>query len=225
MKQIRETNVNNSDIQIRNGREQRLTKVNPSLYGTFHYLNPKISLKPKAIIFSEEWIFDFNGSRAASCAGYSMKNIAVTASRLLTNVKVLDYIEWLQANLAQTTGISPEKVLKERAKIAFSSIGNLYDGWMTLRDFHDLSEDDLAAIKSIKSAYKRVDEEFIEIVEITMHDKEVHLRGIERTLGYDKPIQIEVTTKDDRVKALTDEALDAQILRLAKEKHIKNQSE
>ena len=49
-------------------------------------------LNRQQMIFAEEWIKTGNGTQAAITAGYSEKTAAQTASRLLRNQKVLEYI-------------------------------------------------------------------------------------------------------------------------------------
>lgn len=44
-------------------------------------------------LFCDEYLADLNGTQAAIRAGYSAKTAAATASRLLRNVKVREYIE------------------------------------------------------------------------------------------------------------------------------------
>jgi phage terminase small subunit len=56
--------------------------------------------------FCEEYVKDWNGTRAAKAAGYSEKTAMEQASRLLSNVKVKDYIEEIQSDLKKLTGDS-----------------------------------------------------------------------------------------------------------------------
>lgn len=49
-------------------------------------------LSPKQIRFATEFIADFNGTQAAIRAGYSRKAAWVTASRLLRNAKIIEFV-------------------------------------------------------------------------------------------------------------------------------------
>lgn len=51
-----------------------------------------MALTPKQKRFCEEYLIDLNATQAAIRAGYSPKTAEQTASRLLRNVKVQEYI-------------------------------------------------------------------------------------------------------------------------------------
>lgn len=71
--------------------------------------------------FCEEYLIDLNATQAAIRAGYSPKTAEQTASRLLRNVKVQEYIAKRQKELSRSTEITQERVIKELALIAFSN--------------------------------------------------------------------------------------------------------
>lgn len=52
-----------------------------------------MKLRPNHKIFADEWLIDRNGKRAAIAAGFSAKTAEQQASRLLTSVKVKQYID------------------------------------------------------------------------------------------------------------------------------------
>lgn len=70
--------------------------------------------------FADEYLIDLNATQAAIRAGYSVKTATEQAARLLTNVKVQEYIQKRQNKLQANTGITQEKVLAELAAIGFS---------------------------------------------------------------------------------------------------------
>ena len=80
-----------------------------------------MALTPKQKRFCEEYLIDLNATQAAIRAGYSPKTAEQTASRLLRNVKVQDYIAKRQKELSRSTEITQERVIKELALIAFSN--------------------------------------------------------------------------------------------------------
>lgn len=160
--------------------------------------------------FCYEYCIDFNGTQAAIRAGYSEKTARQIASRLLTNVNVQNRISELQSNLAKTAGISALRVLKEHEKIAFSNAGQLRDGWITLKGFNSLSEEDKACIqevstKTVKRTLKQfntstgefeddpIEEEW---VKIKLYDKQKSLDAINKMLGYEAPVKTAQTDKD-----------------------------
>ena len=74
-------------------------------------------LTPKQKIFCEEYIFDWNASRAARVAGYSEKSAKEIGCNLLTKVNILAYIEEIQKDLQRLAGISRLSVLQDLQKI------------------------------------------------------------------------------------------------------------
>lgn len=79
-----------------------------------------VKLTEKQRRFCEEYLIDLNATQAAIRAGYSKKTAAQTAARLLTNVKVQEYIQERQKELAKRTEITQDSVLHELALIAFA---------------------------------------------------------------------------------------------------------
>lgn len=80
-----------------------------------------MALTDKQKRFCEEYFIDLNATQAAIRAGYSPKTAEQTASRLLRNVKVQEYIAKRQKELSRSTEITQERVIKELALIAFSN--------------------------------------------------------------------------------------------------------
>lgn len=80
-----------------------------------------MALTPKQKRFCDEYLIDLNATQAAIRAGYSPKTAEQTASRLLRNVKVQEYIAKRQKELSRSTEITQERVIKELALIAFSN--------------------------------------------------------------------------------------------------------
>ncbi|NTU49451.1 MAG: terminase small subunit [Desulfobulbaceae bacterium] len=73
--------------------------------------NVKSELTPKQEQFCREYLIDLNGTKAAIRAGYTAKTADATASRLLRNVKVKEYVSVLQQKREQKTGVTAEYVL------------------------------------------------------------------------------------------------------------------
>ncbi|MBD9303573.1 MAG: terminase small subunit [Lachnospira sp.] len=80
-----------------------------------------MALTDKQKRFCEEYLIELNATQAAIRAGYSPKTAEQTASRLLRNVKVQEYIAKRQKELSRSTEITQERVIKELALIAFSN--------------------------------------------------------------------------------------------------------
>lgn len=149
--------------------------------------------------FCQEYVVDLNGTKAAIRAGYSEKSAQVTASRLLNEPIVLHKITELQAELAQRTGITVERVLQEYEKLAFANMQDYIqvqqDGSAFL-DLSKLTRDQAAAIATLnidEETETLDDEEAEEIgvgklqrvrkIRIKLADKKGALDSIAKHLG------------------------------------------
>lgn len=122
------------------------------------------------------------------------------ASRQLANSKVTARIEYLKAHLAEAAGISALRIIREHQKIAFSDATRIRNGWMSLKDFEELTSDEKACIRSIQTKQvKRVTltgEEIIEeFVKIECYDKQKSLDSIMNMLGYAAPKEMKLSGK------------------------------
>lgn len=70
--------------------------------------------------FCDEYLIDLNATQAAIRAGYSDKTATEQGARLLTNVKVQEYIQERKADRVERTEITQDMVLRELAAIAFA---------------------------------------------------------------------------------------------------------
>lgn len=153
--------------------------------------------------FCEEYIFDFNATRAAKAAGYSEDTARSIGSENLSKPDIQAYIKQLEADLSKTSGISRLMVLREHEKLAFSSIAHLRDTWITLKEFETLTPEQKACIAEIQTQtrtemkYKAESEEMepvqVDFVKIKLYDKQKALDSISKMLGFDAPEKIEVS--------------------------------
>jgi phage terminase small subunit len=72
----------------------------------------------KQMVFADEYLVDLNGKQAAIRCGYSEKTAEVQASRLLSNVKVKEYIAFRMKEREERTEITQDMVLKRWWMIA-----------------------------------------------------------------------------------------------------------
>ena len=84
-----------------------------------------MALTPKQKIFADEYLIDLNATRAYKVAYPRVRNeetAAAAGARLLSNVKVEDYIQKRMDERAQRTEITQDRVLQELAKNGFANI-------------------------------------------------------------------------------------------------------
>jgi phage terminase small subunit len=173
-------------------------------------------LTPKEERFCYEYVLLLNATKAAISTGYSENSARQIAARLLSKVNIQNRIKHLQDNLAETAEISALRVLKEHEKIAFSNAGQLRDGWITLKEFEMLTEEQKVCIQEISSRQvKKVNEEgeiiIEEWVKIKLYDKQKSLDSIKAMLGFDAPEKHELTGKGGKdliIEPITIEIID-----------------
>ena len=80
-------------------------------------MNSKIDIEPAKLNaqqdrFCQEYVQDYNGTKAATRAGYSERSAAVTATRLLKNANILARIRKLQAETVKRLAISEDRIIE-----------------------------------------------------------------------------------------------------------------
>lgn len=83
-----------------------------------------MKLTPKQQIFADEYIVDFNATRAYKVAYPNIKKdetAAAAGNRLLRNVKVQKYIDERIQDRKKRIEVTQDKVIEELAKIAFTN--------------------------------------------------------------------------------------------------------
>jgi len=161
-------------------------------------------------VFCLEWIFDFNGTRAYSKA-YPEANedtCRANASRLLANANIRAYAQKLQDNLAETSGISRMRVIKEHEKLAFSSIAHLHNTWIERKEFEELTDDQKSCIAEITTQTRQetinkgtLAEAVIDVdfVKIKLYDKQKSLDAINKMLGFDAATKVDLSTLGEKL--------------------------
>lgn len=166
----------------------------------------------KQILFCNEYIKDFNATRAykevyPSCKKDSTAN--VNGSKLLRNTKVQEYIAELKEDLKAQGKITQEMIIQELAKIGFSDIRKLYTEYGRLKNIQDIDDSTAAAISSVESFEEYEgrgdDREYIgDTKKIKMYSKEKALELLGKQIGMfkdkveinqDKPFEVNISVK------------------------------
>jgi phage terminase small subunit len=114
--------------------------------------------------FADEYLVDYNGKQAAIRAGYSPKTAEVTASRLLSIVKVQEYLQSKHNKIANKLEISQERTMQEIGRIAFSDLRKYYDESGRLKNVEDLDDDAAAALSSLETVEEKAEGQVIATV-------------------------------------------------------------
>ena len=113
--------------------------------------------------FIDEYMIDFNATRAAIAAGYATKTATDQASKLLSVPEVRDEVNRRKAEAREGLRISAERVLWEMAALGFSNIFDyveVADGELRLKEMPVEMQCAVSGIKVTKNG-----------VEIKLHDK------------------------------------------------------
>lgn len=115
-------------------------------------------LNQRQRLFVERYATHLNGTRAYKEAGYKAENDQVAAScsaTLLRNQKVAAALKARQAQAIQASDLTPERIMRELARIGLHDPRKLYDENGDLRPVNTLGDDEAAAISSIESSTSR----------------------------------------------------------------------
>jgi phage terminase small subunit len=170
---------------------------------------PKLTAKEER--FCYEYLANgFNGTKAAISAGYSEKSADVIAVENLGKPKIKERVQAMKDNLAETAGISALMIAKEHAKIAFSSIAELHNTWITLKHFEELTPDQKSCIQEISTKVMKQNTGTkrdpvimdVEYVRVKLYDKQKALENLTKMLGFDPVTRIDHTTKGESLKII-----------------------
>ena len=154
-------------------------------------------LKPEWRVFSEQYVIDWNGTRAYMVAypNSSYESAMSSACDLLRNPKIIAYTEEIQKDLAKLAGVSALRNLLELKKIAYANMTDLKDGWLTVKDFESLDQDVKAALSEVSYVIKGTGKNREEIVKFKMHNKLDAIDKINKMTGYEAPTETTLNVK------------------------------
>lgn len=142
------------------------------------------NLSDQQVCFCDEYLVSFNAYRSAVSAGYS-ENTA-RKGELLHIPKIQEYLRLKMQQRGERMEITHDMILREYAKVAFSSMGNYYDERGDLKPMCELTETEKAAISQFQivdiaeaDGYK-----VGSITKIKLHNKMAALDKIARHLGF-----------------------------------------
>lgn len=134
-----------------------------------------MDLTPKQQTFVLEYLKDGNATQAAIRAGYSARSAGAIAAETLKNPNVSAAIEARRAKAVAKLEISVERVLAERARLAFYDPAKLL-GVQSIEDIKNLDEDTRRAIQGFEVGPGGE-------VKVKAAEKEKSLAALEKHLG------------------------------------------
>ena len=138
--------------------------------------------------FCEEYIIDWNGTRAAIAAGYSKKTATVKASQLLTKVNIKGYILECKNKIEELAGISKLKAIKQLSRMAFADISEAYNDDGTLKPLSQMSDDLKATFEGVETMTVG---EMSEVQKLKIASKRGAIQDLAKMLGWNEAEKIE----------------------------------
>lgn len=139
--------------------------------------------------FCEQFIIDYNLTKAGERAGIQGDNIGIVAWKMYQLPEVKAYVSELRQDQTERTIVTADKVQAEIARLAFSDLRDYYNDRGLLKMPHELSDDVAAALAGIE-----IDEMFDlkgnkigDTKKVKLYDKLAALDKLARRLGmYEK---------------------------------------
>lgn len=181
--------------------------------------NTESGLTTKQERFVEEYIVDWNATRAATAAGYSEKTAYRSGSDLLQNPRVQEALAAALKAQQKRTQITADRVLQEVARVAFFDIRKIFNEDGTLKRVHELDDDTAAAIAAVDALEVGGDGKLMIAKKVKAVDKGGALDKLMRHFGMYAADKVEHTGKDGAplFQNMSDAELDARIARLQRE--------
>lgn len=114
-----------------------------------YIMDEPASFSPLQWRFIEQYVIDWNGTKAAIRAGYSKNGAAQQASELLRMGKVAAEIRKRRAEMANRYGITADKVMRELALCAFASAKDFIGPGNSFIPISDMTDEEAAAIAEV----------------------------------------------------------------------------
>ncbi|WP_102400194.1 terminase small subunit [Haloimpatiens massiliensis] len=139
-------------------------------------------LTPKQQRFVEEYLIDLNATQAAIRAGYSPKTAKDIGCENLAKPNIRACIDKAMAERSKRTGINADRVLQELARIGFVNPKDVIN-FNKASVESNASEDDLAAIQSVKVKMMQSENGDMVEREVRLNDKLKALELMGKHLG------------------------------------------
>lgn len=138
---------------------------------------------------------DHNGAQAAIRAGYSENGARTEAARLLKLPEVIERVEELERETAESLKITREKVLLRLADIAFFDPRKMYRDDGRLLPIHKMDADVAAGVAGFEE--EEIFEEAGTLKKVKLRDTKSALDSIAKMLGFNAPEKVDHTSKGE----------------------------
>lgn len=157
-----------------------------------------MSLTPKQQRFVEEYILDFNATKAAMRAGYSKKSSKQQGARLLTNAFISDEIRRIQTERRNAAIMEYDEACSILSSIARGRVSD-YLGESDRIDIRRIRESNPSAVQSIQHEM-RIDgpndnPQYIHITKFKLHSPIQAIQTLAKMKGWEHAQKVDVTVE------------------------------
>lgn len=151
-------------------------------------------LSAKQAAFVREYLVDKNATQAAIRAGYSQRTAASIGEENLRKPEIRAALEAEISDLASRVGLTAERVLQERMRLAFFDVRKLLDAEGNPKPLQDLDDDTAAAVAGLEVVQMVGSDETPGVISLLkkykLATKDASLAALEKYLGLnEKPVR------------------------------------
>ena len=135
------------------------------------------------------------------------KSASTSATRLLEDARINQYIELLKLDIEEITGVSKIRNLHELAKIAYNSIEFIKNDWIELKEWKQVQKDNPFALAAVESIEEKTETRFdynpktdkkdkevvVKYVKIKLFSKIQSIQEINKMQGYCEPDKVNLS--------------------------------
>lgn len=170
-------------------------------------------LNDKQKAFVRAYCYDWRAPEAyMKVYGVEDREVArAAASRLLSYVTVQRYVQYCRDHVEELVHISKAMMVNELKKIALSNITDIYDDWIKLKDYNELTEDQKASIQTIESTTRTEivngSPTKVDWIKVKLHSKQAAIEAINKTQGYNAKEDINITVNHNNLAEVSTQEL------------------
>lgn len=160
-------------------------------------------LNERQIRFCEEYLCDFNATKAAIRAGYTKNSAGQVGHELLKHHEIQLYLNDKKEKIYKKLEITQERVMEAYARLAFYDPRKFYDENGNLKKVIDLDDETAYALQGFEQEAERKRGEFSEsdkadsitvTSKIKLTDRRAALDSICRVKGWNAPDKMDMTS-------------------------------
>lgn len=148
-------------------------------------------------LFAQEYLTDLDAKKAAIRAGYAPSTAFQRGYQLLNRPEIQKRIKFYQGFIAEKCMVTPERIIREYMKIAFteiSDVAEIKDNCLVVKNLEDVPPEHRGAIAEISEV---VSPRGGKRIKVKMYDKLKALNDLGKHLGMFRDDSLHIHAADD----------------------------